>query len=147
MLDVKVRYVTENISDYEIFRAMHESFSYVHEDEIEFLRKPIIKDYEQFKICAQNEEIFIATLREEVIGYVVALGYTDGVCKIKEIYVKPDKRRKGLGKKVVEQIAKVAQSEGFRKIQLNSVNMATDNFWYYCNFRPLNNSALYEFYF
>ncbi len=147
MIEVKVRYVTDDISDYETFMEMHENFTYVHEDEIEFPRKPVIKDYEQFKICVQNEEIFIATMGDDVIGYAVALGYTDGVCKIAEIYVKPEKRRKGLGKKFVEQIEKVAQSEGFRKIQLNSATMATDNFWHSCNFRPLNGSALYEFYF
>ncbi len=147
MVEVKVRYLTDDIADYETFMAMHEKFSYVHEDGTEFTRNPVVNDYEKFKICTQNEELFIATLGDEVIGYAIACGYTDGVCKIKEIYVKPEVRRKGLGKKFVEQIEKVAQNEGFRKIQLNSVSMATDNFWSYCNFRPLNNSALYEFYF
>lgn len=147
MAEVKVRYVTEDLSDYETFMEMHEKFTYLHEDGTEFPRNPIIKDYEEFKICMQNEEIFIATLDDEVIGYAVAHGYTDSVCKIEEIYVKPEKRRKGLGKKFVEQIENVAQNEGFRKIQLNSATMATDKFWYKCNFRPLNNSALYEFYF
>ncbi len=147
MVKVEVRYLTTQISDYETFMEMHQSFAYIHEDETFLERNPVIKDYESFKEHAQNEEIFVAMSEGQVIGYAIGYGYTEGVCKIHEIYVKPEARRRGVGRKFVEQIKQVAKNEGFRKIQLNSVSMATDNFWSSCNFRPLNYSALYEFYF
>lgn len=92
---------------------------------------------ETFDDYVARESMMVAYEGDTLVGYAFVDGYDDGVCSIREIFVAPEHQHKGYGKEIVRRIREEAKLAGFKKLQVFSILIETDNFWMMkCGFRP-----------
>jgi GNAT superfamily N-acetyltransferase len=62
----------------------------------------------------------------------------DGQCELKRMYVRPDFRRLGIGRKVVEMLIDDARQIGYKRIYLDTavVQNAAQGLYLTCGFQP-----------
>lgn len=135
---MEVRYATWE--DYPEFEKLHAQFFYAGNSDV---RPNITVPANMFIELVITQSMFLAFEQDEMIGYAVMQGYTDGSCKIQEFFIKPSKQRKGFGRQFVEEIKKRAKEEDFSRIELMSATMETDRFWEKCRFLSVGGSDLY----
>lgn len=144
-MDFRMANVTRE--DYAAFDTLHRNFRYAElrkEEEIP-RTKPIIETYEQYAEYARNEWIYFSVEDGMVTGYVIITPYEDGSVKLQEIYIADSHQRCGSGRMLVSLLKDFLKKEDFEKITLMSYNRATDEFWFWCGFKSVNNSEEFEF--
>lgn len=144
-MDFRMANVTRE--DYNAFDTLHRNFRYAElkkEEEIPCVNLRV-KTYEEYADLAEKEWIYFAVEDGKVTGYVIITPYEDGSVKLEEIYIASNEQRRGSGRMFVSLLKAFLKKEGFNRIFLLSYNMATDQFWFRCYFRPVNNSEEFEF--
>ena len=120
--------------DYAKFEELQKRFIYLGSKEIRgepSVSKELFDDY------VERESMMVAYEGDTLVGYAFIDGYDDGICVIREIFVAPEYQHKGYGHTIVQRIKEEAKKSGFKKLQVFSVLIETDNFWMMkCGFRP-----------
>jgi len=73
------------------------------------------------KYAEPNGCLLIVKRGNEDCGCVALRKIEDGVCEMKRLYVKPDFRKHGLGKKLVERIIDEAKHRGYKLMRLDTL--------------------------
>lgn len=83
------------------------------------------------ELNSEDRVILIATLNEEIIGYVIVLKTLDNMLNILKIAVKPMYRKLQVATKLFEKVLELKQNEGFEKIflEVNEHNKSAINFY------------------
>ncbi len=69
-----------------------------------------------------GEQVFLLEEEEgEVLGFAAySFHYpAEGVCRLHKLYLRPDQKGKGLGKRLMEEVKQRAREAGLREVQLN----------------------------
>jgi ribosomal protein S18 acetylase RimI-like enzyme len=102
--------------------------------------KQIFIEYAEFlqvDLCFQNFEQELRTLHkvynppqgciilakedEEVLGCIALKPIGEGVCEMKRLYVKPQTRGMGLGRKLVTELIRFAKESGYKTMKLDTL--------------------------
>lgn len=120
--------------DYAKFEELQKRFIYLGSKET---RSEPSVDKKTFDDYVSRESMMVAYEGDTLVGYAFVDGYDDGICSIREIFVDPKYQHKGYGKTIVQKIREEAKLSGFKKLQVFSLMIETDNFWMMkCGFRP-----------
>lgn len=65
--------------------------------------------------------IIIAKDEDKTIGSVALRKIDEETCEMKRLYVKPDYRRKGIGRRLAVSIIETARDKGYNKIKLDTL--------------------------
>jgi len=93
----------------------------------EVLRKPIGLQFPEYQVDLETEDLHVVGLerssaeeKEEIVACLLLhrLGPTE--VKMRQVAVRPDRQRRGIGSGLVEACEVVARQHGFRKMVLNS---------------------------
>jgi len=112
--------------------------------EIEEVRK-LFREYEVFwgvDLCFQsfekelanlpgkysppNGDLLIGLNDEKIVGCVAIRRLDNGICEMKRLFVKPETRGTGLGKKLAEEIIVVAHERGYSLMRLDTLYRLTE---------------------
>jgi ribosomal protein S18 acetylase RimI-like enzyme len=73
-------------------------------------------DYSPPKGC-----LLLAIYDEKVVGCVALRPITDTICEMKRLYVKPEFRGKGIGRKLATEIIEEARKIGYKYMRLDTI--------------------------
>ena len=65
--------------------------------------------------------LLIAYLDGEAVGCAALHKLEDGICEMKRLYVRPNARGQGIGRKLSEQIIAEARLIGYRRMRLDTI--------------------------
>ncbi|HUI29184.1 MAG TPA: GNAT family N-acetyltransferase [Candidatus Acidoferrales bacterium] len=65
--------------------------------------------------------LFLAFLENKLAGCVALRKIDDSVCEMKRLYLRPDFRGKGIGKKMTIEVVKAARDIGYSRMRLDTV--------------------------
>lgn len=71
-------------------------------------------------------ELLIATAEDRVAGCVALRTLDDRVCEMKRLFVRPEFRKTGLGKRLVREIIDVARQIGYPVMRLDTLDRLTE---------------------
>jgi putative acetyltransferase len=71
---------------------------------------------------APEGNLYLAFKDGKAIGCVGVRRITDEVCEMKRLYVKPEHRRKGIGKRLSEIVIEKARGAGYRRMRLDTIS-------------------------
>lgn len=70
--------------------------------------------------------LLLAFYDDTLAGCVAIRKIDDNVCEMKRLYLRPELRGKGIGKKMGNEIVKVAREIGYKKMRLDTVPTMTE---------------------
>ncbi len=70
--------------------------------------------------------LLIARMNEKLAGCVAVRGLDDGDCEIKRLYVRPEYRREGVGRRLVEKAIRFARALGYARMLLDTLPAMTE---------------------
>jgi putative acetyltransferase len=109
-------------------------------EELEEVRNIFIEysEFLQIDLCFQNFEkelqtlhqvysppmgcIILAKQHNETVGCVALKPIDEGICEMKRLYVRPEVRGVGLGRKLVEELISFARKSSFNCMKLDTVS-------------------------
>jgi ribosomal protein S18 acetylase RimI-like enzyme len=112
----------------------------ITEEQLEDI-KILFKEYEQsldFKLHFQdfNDEfaklpgeyalphgcLILASYKDNIAGCVALRKLDEKICEMKRMYVRPDYRRKGIGRAMAEQMIEFALAHGYERMRLDTID-------------------------
>jgi ribosomal protein S18 acetylase RimI-like enzyme len=132
---IEIRDVERTVECYNVFKEMHENLSYSDSNsKLEVPRAPIIKSFEQYQKTLEQTNIYFIVYFCNIIGYIIMDAYDD-TCKIQEMCIKPEYRRKGYGRMAIHELISQLKEKEFKVVQVVSATMGTDDFYTSCRFQ------------
>ncbi len=77
------------------------------------------------QFAAPNGRLILAEFDREKVGCAALRKIGENVAEVKRMYVKPEYRRKGIGRALLQAIINEAEKIGYSKIQLDTPHFAT----------------------
>lgn len=65
--------------------------------------------------------IILAKIDDEIAGCIALKPIEEGNCEMKRLYVKPEFRKTGLGRKLIDEVLEFAKNSGYEKIKLDTL--------------------------
>ncbi len=78
------------------------------------------------KYSRPNGDLFIGIDGEKTVGCVAVRKLADGVCEMKRLFVRPEARGKGLGRKLATEIIIAARELGYSLMRLDTLDKLTN---------------------
>jgi ribosomal protein S18 acetylase RimI-like enzyme len=78
------------------------------------------------KYAPPDGELLLALLNEQPIGCVALRKLEENICEMKRLYVKPEGRGTGLGKKLAGKIVAIARQRGYEFMRLDTLETLTE---------------------
>ena len=76
---------------------------------------------------AEPDGVFVVALREGIaVGCGALRRFSDDVCEMKRLYVRPDYRGEGIGSRIVSTLVDRARARGYRSIRLDTLPSMRD---------------------
>lgn len=72
--------------------------------------------------CPPHGCIILAKQNGQILGCVALKPIGEGVCEMKRLYVRPEARGMGLGRKLVEELIRFAQESSYKAMKLDTVS-------------------------
>lgn len=66
--------------------------------------------------------IILAKQNEQILGCVALKPIAEGICEMKRLYVRPEARGEGLGRKLVEELIRFAKESSYKSMKLDTVS-------------------------
>ncbi|WP_020585957.1 GNAT family N-acetyltransferase [Desulfobacter curvatus] len=73
------------------------------------------------KYSRPDGDLLIGLDGERMVGCVAVRRYSDGICEMKRLFVRPEARGTGLGRRLVREIILIAQELGFSLMRLDTL--------------------------
>lgn len=73
------------------------------------------------KYSVPEGRLYLVTADGKDAGCIGLRKFSDGVCEMKRLYVRPDYRGTGIGKALVERIIEDAKAIGYQKMRLDTI--------------------------
>lgn len=91
----------------------------------EVLRKPIGLEFPEYQVDLEVEDIHVVGIekvadKEEIVACLLLHRLSPTEVKMRQVAVRPDRQRRGIGSGLVEACEVVARQHGFRKMVLNA---------------------------
>ncbi|UCC19735.1 MAG: GNAT family N-acetyltransferase [Promethearchaeota archaeon] len=77
--------------------------------------------------------ILLAYFNEKLTGCVAVRKYEDDICEMKRLYVRPQYRRKNIGRNLSNTIIEKAKKMGYKSIRLDTLPFMKEAIMLYCN--------------
>jgi putative acetyltransferase len=128
-------------------------------EELEEVRNIFIEysEFLQVDLCFQNFEKELQTLHQvysppqgciilarqngATVGCIALKPIEAGVCEMKRLYVRPEARGEGLGRKLVEELITFARKSSYTKMKLDTVSKLKEAIGLYRSFGFVETSA------
>jgi len=78
------------------------------------------------KYVHPNGDLLIGLIDKKIVGCVAVRKLDDNTCEMKRLYVTSETRGTGLGKKLAEQIIRIAKNLGYKTIRLDTLERLTE---------------------
>lgn len=104
-------------------------------------KKPVIDmyiDFSEISYPRDKDSVFVARCDGKIIG--ATQYYSDDSVSIEQIYVHPDHRLKGIGRRLLKSIEKVAMKQGKKKIFVQST-LALIDFYEKYGYEPITEGS------
>ncbi|MEM8524420.1 MAG: GNAT family N-acetyltransferase [Bacteroidota bacterium] len=85
-----------------------------------------LQDFEQElknlpgKYAAPKGTLLLATWKDMEVGCVAFQSLSNTICEMKRMYVKPDHRRKGIGKALIQRLMELAKGREYKIMRLDT---------------------------